>query len=528
MKITHIIALLLSTLRAFSSYSLEDMSLEEKVGQLLVVHFRGEEANEDAKILIEQIHVGGIVYYNWANGLHCPEQVVSLSRSLQTLAKETRLAIPLLLAVDQEGGLVARLTKGFTVFPGNKSLGLTANPALAEEAAFAMGQELRSVGINFNLAPVVDINNNPRNPIIGIRSFGDSPEEVTLFARRALNGYKRANILTTLKHFPGHGDVEVDSHKALPILHKSKKQLQAMELIPFSALAKQADAVMTAHILVPSLDKTYSATLSKPILDLLRKEIGFEGVIISDSLVMKGLLQNCPSIEEAAILAVQAGCDLLLLGGRHLGQIDNELTVADVKEIHETLVRASQEGRIHKSRLDDAVKRILSVKNRLSFPEEEIENKKEREILARRIASLAVKCTVNQPLSFQRSHFALFAPESVREAIEQTSLVTIGEKTELLFFTNPSQEEIKRAHEMAKEAEAIIFCSYNAWNHKEQRDFLHSLQLLKKPIILISLRDPLDEECFPEIDLSIKTHSPTVPSIQAAADELRRILQIKS
>lgn len=155
---------------------------------------------------------------------------------------------------------------------------------------------------------------------------------------------------------------------------------------------------------------------------------------------MKGLLQNCPSIEEAAILAAQAGCDLLLLGGRHLGQMDRELTVADVKKIHETLVRASQEERIPKSRLEDAVKRILALKSRLSFLEEEkeIESKKEHEALARQIASLAVQYTVKQALSFQKSHFALIAPEVAREAIKQTSLVTIGEKTELLFFTDPS------------------------------------------------------------------------------------------
>lgn len=177
------------------------LSLEEKVGQLLMVHFHGEVANEEAKNLIQDTKVGGIIYYNWSNGLDSPEQVRMLSESLQALVKKNLNPIPLLIAVDQEGGVVSRLSKGFTQFPGNRALGETSHPELAEESAFIIGCELQAVGVNMNLAPVVDINSNPRNPIIGIRSFGEDSDTVIAFGKSALQGYAAAQIIATLKHF---------------------------------------------------------------------------------------------------------------------------------------------------------------------------------------------------------------------------------------------------------------------------------------------------------------------------------------
>lgn len=333
------------------------MSLEEKVGQLLMVHFNGEIANEEAETLIQEIHVGGFIYYNWANGLTSPAQVKNLSQSLQALS-----SIPLLIAVDQEGGPVCRLTKGFTVFPDNKSIAMTGDEEYAEACAFTIGQELLAVGVNLNLAPVVDVNSNPRNPVIGIRSYGDAPEIVIPFAKKAVQGYHRAGILTSLKHFPGHGDVEVDSHRDIPFLNKSKEQLQQLELRPFAALAASADTIMTAHIMVPAIDPVNCATLSKKILDILRREIGFEGVIISDSLVMEGLLKNCASVDEAAIRALNAGCDLLLLGGKQLHGSKLELSVADIKRIHQSLVTAVKEGAVPEARVNEAVNRVLKLK----------------------------------------------------------------------------------------------------------------------------------------------------------------------
>lgn len=345
---------------------LSTWSLEEKAGQLLMVHFQGDAANEEARALIQDVKVGGIIYYNWANGLHSPEQVRTLSIGLQQLASENLHPTPLLIAVDQEGGIVARLQKGFTKFPGNRALGETDDPHLAEAAATIIGQELRAVGINMNLAPVVDVHSNPRNPVIGTRSFGEDPKLVAAFGESALKGYESSHIIATLKHFPGHGDVEVDSHKDLPVVHKTKEELQQVELLPFARLAPKADAIMTAHILVPALDPQNCSTLSEKTLTYLRETLGFQGVIISDSLVMEGVLKKCRSVEEAAIQALQAGCDMLILGGKLLvsENTKRELTAADIQRIHGAIVNAMQSGRLTEERINQAAERILNLKSR--------------------------------------------------------------------------------------------------------------------------------------------------------------------
>jgi beta-N-acetylhexosaminidase len=308
--------------------------------------------------------VGGIIYYNWSNGLHSPQQIQQLSGSLQKLVESNRIPIPLFIAVDQEGGTVTRLRKGFTLFPDNQALGMTENPSLAESNAFVMGRELLAVGVNMNLAPVVDVNSNPKNPVIGSRAFGDSAEVVIRFARKALEGYHRAGIITSIKHFPGHGDVEVDSHKELPILKKSKEDLQKTDLLPFAELANETDTVMTAHVIVPSLDPENCITLSENGLNILRHDIGFKGIILSDSLVMEAILKNCSSVDEAAIRAINAGCDLLILGGKQLIEThaDLELTVDDICRIHKKLVDAVHSGRIKEERLNQAMQRILDLK----------------------------------------------------------------------------------------------------------------------------------------------------------------------
>lgn len=348
------------------AFLVDELTIEEQVGQLLMPCFLGETANEDAKYLIQNIQVGGILYYNWTNGLSSPQQVRELSQSLQDLAQANRLPIPLLLSVDQEGGVVSRLKgNGFTVFPGNRALAMMGDPTLAKQQAFAMGKEMQNVGISLNLAPVVDVDSNPNNPVISARSFGKDVETVITFAKKSLEGYREAGVATTLKHFPGHGDTDIDSHYALPIVNKSMQELQKTELAPFAALAHDTEAIMTAHLLVPALDPDHCSTLSQKTLSYLREQIGFSGLIISDSLTMDGLLQQTAGrIEEAAILAIQAGCDMLLFGGRRLqGSFDNHcLSTKEIQNIHIALVSAVKNGDIPEERIHQAVERVLQLK----------------------------------------------------------------------------------------------------------------------------------------------------------------------
>jgi beta-N-acetylhexosaminidase len=517
----------------FGTEELQSLSLEEKVGQLLMVHVCAEEANEDAKTLIQNIKVGGIIYYNWANGLTSPEQVQTLSKGLQQLAKENPNPIPLLIAADQEGGVVARLNQGFTHFPGNRALGEVGDPKLAESAAFAMGQELRAVGINMNLAPVVDVNSNPRNPVIGVRSFGDQAELVSALAKGALNGYKEAEIITTLKHFPGHGDTVADSHENLPLVRKSKKELEQMELLPFAKLASFADAIMTAHILVPSFDEENCSTLSEKTLNYLKETIGFQGVIVADSLVMAGVLDKCHTVEEAAIQALKAGCHLLILGGKLLvgERAGFELTVADIRKVREAIVHAVQSGRISEARVDQAVQKILDLKKKYIISNDDALSLQEKinteahRALAHEIASLALISVKKAEIpNFHEKKISFFAPQILQDSINQTSFFKIGKTTHAYFFSSlsPSMKEVREAIQQANTADILFVCSYNAWKNPSQVTFIQSLIDTGKPVFLFVMRDPLDASLFSGAQCIFNTFSPTIPSLQAICNQLEQ------
>ncbi len=502
----------------------KEMTMKEKVGQLLMVHFHGEEANEDAKCLIQDLGVGGIIYYSWANGLHSPHQVRVLSQGLQSIAQQNRNPIPLFISVDQEGGVVSRFHQGFTSFPGNGALGRTKNLDLAEEIAFAMGEELRSVGANMNLAPVIDVNVNPKNPVIGIRSFGDDPALVAAFGHRMLQGNKRAHVIGVPKHFPGHGDVDTDSHENLPIVRKSMDMLRKIELIPFERLAPEAEAIMTAHILVPALDTKNCATLSKNTIAYLRDVLHFSGVVISDSLVMQGVLKKCQTVEEAAIQAINAGCDLLILGGRQPISFAGtcELTVADMKSIHSALMRAVEEGRITIERLDEAVGRVLALKEKYLYQETPATDVPwaMHQALAKKVAALALQEVHREPLpDLSEKKILMVAPELLREALSQTSFRA---GSDVFFFKglHPSTDEIENARKRMEEADVLCIFSYNAWKSRSQQALIQGLLDRGKPHVLIVVRDPLDAELFPMAKHVWWTFSPTIPSIQAVCEKM--------
>lgn len=355
---------------SFISASIENMSIEVKVGQLLMVHFNGATVNDEAQALIEKAHVGSFIYYQWANELSSPKQVQELSRGLQKIAQTTAHRIPLFIATDQEGGRVSRLKRGFTAFPSNQEIGLINDPQLSGKCSEAIGSELKAVGINMNLAPVADVNSNPTHSFIGTRSYGPNPFNVSKNVLQAVRGYHKANVVPVLKHFPGIGDVQIDSHVDLPILNKSLDELLKVELIPFLESIRESPAIMTAHLLLPQIDPVNCVTHSSIILQkLLREKFGYRGLIMSDSLVMEGVLKGSKSIEDAALKAIQAGCDIIILGGRQLleHQKDYELKIEDILKIHARLVSAVKNGEVSAKRLDESVTRIISLKKKFGL-----------------------------------------------------------------------------------------------------------------------------------------------------------------
>ena len=327
------------------------MTIEEKVGQLIMVGFDGTQANEAIEAHIRERFVGGVVLFS--RNIESPQQTAELTNQLQRLAEATARQIPLFIGIDQEGGWVIRLKEGATVLPGNMALGATDSTELAERAGEITAIELAAVGVNLNFAPVMDVNNNPQNPVIGRRSFGELAELVSRLGTAYIRGLQHNGVLATAKHFPGHGDTTVDSHFDLPTVNHGLERIHALELQPFrAAIDADVAAIMTAHIVYPAFDTDRPATLSPTILtDLLREELGFDGLLITDDMEMKAIDDRYRS-GEAAVMAIEAGADIVMVLWTPTKQI----------EVFDALLSAVKSGRITQARLDQSVERILKSK----------------------------------------------------------------------------------------------------------------------------------------------------------------------
>lgn len=298
---------------------LGDMSDAEALGQRFMVGFGGKTPSEEVLRLIGERRVGGVILFS--RNIGDAREVAALTQALQGAARAAGHRAPLLISIDQENGLVRRLGPDATAFPGAMALGAISGPdaeALVAAVAEATGRELRALGVNMNLAPVADVNNNPANPVIGVRSFGADPARVARLTAAATRGYGRAGVVATLKHFPGHGDTATDSHLALPVVPYPIERLRAVELPPFAAgIAAGAPAVLTAHLALPGVtgSATLPATLAPQVARLLRGELGFGGVIITDCLEMDAIAETV-GVAEGARQALLAGADIILISHR--------------------------------------------------------------------------------------------------------------------------------------------------------------------------------------------------------------------
>ncbi len=338
---------------------LSSLSLEEKIGQMLMLAFAGNRLNE-ARILLREHHVGGC-YLSQENA-PTPPEAAKLSRKLQSFAAESPHPLPLLLGADQEGTwgvMVPHTATG----PGNLALGAAADPGLAERMYRVLGEELAAVGYNTIFAPCVDVNSNPDNPIIGMRSFGERPEDVARMAAAAVRGAREGRVITTAKHFPGHGDTATDSHRGIPRVNRPRKELERIDLLPFrAAIEAGVDMVMTSHILYPAIDAESPATLSRSIVtDLLRNEMGFTGVVLSDSMNM-GAIRKSYDPTEAAVKAILAGVDMIMLAEEHYDHVASRY-LEKQRVMIRGIVEAAHRGEVPESRIDEAVSRILALKD---------------------------------------------------------------------------------------------------------------------------------------------------------------------
>nr|WP_280771285.1 glycoside hydrolase family 3 protein [Salipaludibacillus daqingensis] len=351
-------------------HAIENMTIEEKIGQMLMPDFRnwdGENVTEmlpEIEELVQEYHLGGVILF--AENVVTTDQTAELVSDYQEAAEK----FGLLMTIDQEGGIVTRLQSG-TDFPGNMALGATRSEELSYDVGHDIGEELNSLGINMNLAPVLDVNNNPDNPVIGVRSFGEDPDLVGKLGVAYTKGLQDSGVAATAKHFPGHGDTDVDSHLGLPEVPHDIDRLFEVELHPFQqAMDADIDAIMTAHVTFPKIDDTkviseatgeeiaLPATLSHTVLtELMREEMAYEGVIITDAMNMQAISDHFGPV-DAAIRTVKAGSDIVLMP-------------VGLGEVAEGLLDAVDNGEITEDRVEASVERILSLKMNRGILKEE-------------------------------------------------------------------------------------------------------------------------------------------------------------
>jgi beta-N-acetylhexosaminidase len=324
--------------------------LRRRIGQLLIAGFNGQEIPPELRSIAREFGLGGVILF--ARNVGDPEQVADLAFSAGQLGAD----LPPWVSIDQEGGRVARLKSPFTEWPPMATLGRSANVALTERFARALAAELKAVGITLDYAPVLDVHTNPKNPVIGDRALSATARDVALHGSAIVRTLQSEGIAACGKHFPGHGDTSTDSHHELPLVEHPPERLRETEFLPFKAAIDAGVAtIMTAHVLVPSLDDRRPATLSKRIVhDMLRQELGYEGVILSDDLEMKAVAGEY-AVPQSAVMAIDAGCDgVLICSGDHAAQV----------AALEALIHAVEAETLPLARVDDALKRQQRTRER--------------------------------------------------------------------------------------------------------------------------------------------------------------------
>ncbi|UQZ37096.1 beta-N-acetylhexosaminidase [Paenibacillus sp. PK3_47] len=502
-----------------------DIRIRQKVGQMFMCGFTDTTPNDDILKLIKEYFIGGIIYFR--RNIGTARQVYACSAALQQAAAE-----PLLIAVDQEGGMVARIEDDVTLMPGNMALGATRNVEGVRQAAVVVGRELRHLGINMNFAPCVDVNNNPANPVIGVRSYGESPVLVSEMGAAAADGFQQAGVAATIKHFPGHGDTDTDSHLALPSIGHGRERLAEIELLPFKRIIEAGvDAVMTAHVVFKAYeDEDIPATLSEKILTgLLREELAFDGVIVTDCLEMNAISQTV-GVGPGAVQAVKAGADLILVSHTYDWQV----------EAIEAVVEAVVSGEIPETRIDASVQRLAGLKKKREITKEEppafadIKVKLASEAsleVARELSeqSITLLCDDGQLPLMEKEGIYVIWPEvrvshEVVEALQESMTLGTALKPyfnnvrERIIGVDPSDEEIREVLEESQSFSQIVAATYNADFSPGQRMILQELAARTEGrLVVVAVRNPYDYTAVPGIRTYLASYENKALAMQSVA-----------
>ena len=510
----------------------EDLSLEEKLGQTLTV-FVDVDSAEIFRPVIESGKVGGVLI-QWGN--YSLAQTKQLIDKLQSWAAKSPHKIPLLISIDYEGGTVyTPITLGFDYLPTNMMLSASGDEEGAATIAYLAGLELKRTGVHINFSPVLDVNSNPHNPIIGVRSFGSDPANVTKMGISLMNGFKAAGIVSVVKHFPGHGDTSVDSHYQVPIVKASYQELEKTHIAPFAQAVKHGvQGVMTSHIIYPALDNKNIATFSKPIVqDLLKEQLGYKGLVVTDSLDMKAATQFC-TIANCAVRALNTGSDMILLGR----YIKPQTTFSNIYKNISANAKSI-------ARVNEAAEKIFNLKKELGLldgssampPPIDKAYREELEKMSNRAVTLVrdrVKLLPFNPevlrgkkptvcaIFFSPSRFADQLPSFTKPFMEKGWDVR-GYNAAL----TPKVVDAKRAKECAAGADLLVVTSLQ-WADKTNINQKNTIQALFKENprnVFISTMSPYDIANYPAANTVLATYGLNRYVLQAAADIILGNLQ---
>lgn len=491
------------------------MSIADRAAQTMSVAFRGRTITPHLERMIREKHVGGVVIFR--ENIEDAAALRRLTSDLQRIAREAKIP-PLFTAIDQEGGPVVRVSKGVALAPAQMALAAAPDPHAAVRRAVAfVARELRSLGVNWQLAPVADVNDEPLNPIIGNRAFGSDPRTVGALVATAVRAYADAGLLCCAKHFPGHGSATIDSHKELPEILSPRARLDAVELVPFrGAIAADVPAIMSAHLTIPALGAAQQpATLSRAVMtDVLRGELGFRGLCVTDDLEMEALTRSGGQAVAGAA-ALQAGVDYLLFRFDEGAQLEG----------HRLLVDAFLSGRVPARRLDEAVTRVLDAKARWNVldapaaPAFDLEaDRAEALELARQ--SITVLRAAGLPLRGRVLAISYGRPD-ITVVEEQPTLADVVART----IPGARAHRIERlvaadigaAVGAARDADVVVVGTYDALGDPVQAELVTALQRVR-PTVAVALRSPYDVLAYPGVGGFVCAYSGREPALVAAVE----------
>ena len=510
------------------------MDVQEKVGQLVIVSFETTEVDTKTEAWLRTNKIGNVIVY--AKNIENAGQATTLTGQLQnTIRGATQ--IPAFIGIDQEGGMVNRVREGVTIFPSPMAIAAGRQENLYS-LAWSMADELSGMGFNMNFAPVLDVNSNPDNPVINLRSYGDDPKAVASFASIWIKGLQEGGVVSVAKHFPGHGDTSEDSHFALPTVNKTLDQLKETELIPFeTAIRSGVSAIMTSHILFPKIEKEkIPATLSKTIItDLLKNELGYNGIVISDSLQMDAIEAHY-GMAEAAVQAIQAGVDMVILGDGKVLQPDSE----DVQTpVIEALIEAVNQGTISTERLDDAVLSILRIKNDYGLFEDNGDSNHAPYDIDLESHQVLVQDTTDQSMTLIRDEISalplptdstlfisfpcVYPLEFDKKSFGEVAADSLFGKA-VNVHQDPTQSEIDDILQRASGYDTLVLLVYNMADSLNQKKLLDQLLDTEKPIVVICAGSPFDLQNLKDAPTVLCTYGYTPAAVQSVISVLNGTL----